>query len=207
MTASALGLDSIESASDNRGSIATPTVKNLYGYTLSPEDLSIVKTYDGATKQKTNDTANDLFEINVVDGKYVVTGNTGLSHLDKFTVTAKIGGVPSKAVALTVKMGTVKITQSAKAVTLLKTDKYSRASVTLTLGDPALAGIDWTRTVDTFNASASPYTLKHLSGDTVEICYREGVAPKAGTAKIPVFLIGNQSTKANATISVSVKLA
>ena len=159
------------------------------------------------TKQKSSEVVTHLFSVSVEDGTYVVTPKAVVSHLDKFTVTAKIGGVPSKAVALTVKMGTVKITQSAKAVTLLKTDKYSRASVTLTLSDPALAGIDWTRTVDTFNASASPYTLKHLSGDTVEICYREGVAPKAGTAKIPVFLIGNQSTKANATISVSVKLA
>ena len=104
-------------------------------------------------------------------------------------------------------MGTAKIAQSTKTVTLLKTDKFSSGSVTLSLNDPGLSGIDWARTVGDFNASNTLYQLVYLGGDTLEIHYGKDAAPKAGTAKIPVFLIGNQSTKANATVSVSVKLA
>ena len=193
----------------------TPTVKNCYTFVPNPEDLHIVKTYDGAEKQKRSDPTDDQFAVTVENGKYVVTGTSGLSHLDKYQVSMSFrywdaNGeeqiCSSKAVALTVKMGAVKFSQSAKTVTLMKTDRFSSAPVTLTLSDAALAGINWQKTVDSFNASNTLYSLQYLGGNTVAICYRNNVITKAGTAKIALFLIGNKSAKANATASVGIKL-
>ena len=185
----------------------TPTVKNLYGWSLSTGDIQITKTYDGATKKTVRQDATRLFTVKVEDGKYVITGSGELSHLDKYTMTVRIGGASSKASALTVKMGSAKIAQSAKTVTLLKDDRYSSAAVTLSPGDPALAGIDWERSLTEARllANNAPYTLEHF-GDTLEIRYRNDRITKAGTVKIPVFLIGNKSDKPNATVSVGVKL-
>lgn len=52
--------------------------------------------------------------------------------------------------------------------------------------------------------------LKVLENGTCAICYTDNAinpSVKAGTVKIPVYLEGNISAKANATVSVSVKLS
>ena len=47
--------------------------------------------------------------------------------------------------------------------------------------------------------------MKHYDGETLTICYKGNKITKAGTVKIPVFLIGNLSEKTNDTISIQVK--
>ena len=183
----------------------TPTVKDLQGVVLKATDLTITRNSDGKT---------GLFDVTVVNGKYVVTArpDAGVSSLDKYTVRATVAGVSAaKPIALPVKMGTAKVTQSAKSVTLLETDRNSQATVKLSVADGTLSAIDWTRTETAFAAqnAGKAFSFKHLGNGECVIGYTDNelpTAPKAGTVKIPVFFTGNLSTKPNATLSVSVKL-
>ena len=110
------------------------------------------------------------------------------------------------------------IAQSVKAVTLLKTDRYSRGVVKLSTTDPSLSSIDWERTRQAFvsttyttaDKSKQPcFELQYLGGGEYAIGYAGSrlTTAKGGTVKLPVYLAGNESAKPNATISVSVKLA
>ena len=104
-------------------------------------------------------------------------------------------------------MGAAKLTQSTKAVNLLKDDRYSSGVVTITTSDATLSAIDWEKTLEAFEETGNTlYELKQLDGNTVAICYKDSKITSAGTVKIPVYLTGNLSAKPNATISVSVKL-
>ena len=183
----------------------TPTVKNMQGAVLKETDLTITRSSDGKT---------GLFDVTVVNGKYVITAKpgAGVSSLDKYTVKATVEGIGlAKPLALSVKMGTAKVTQSAKSVTLLKTDRNSQATVKLSVADETLSAIDWARTETAFAAqnAGKAFSFKHLGNGECAIGYTDNelpTAPKAGTVKIPVFFTGNLSTKPNATLSVSVKL-
>jgi hypothetical protein len=109
-------------------------------------------------------------------------------------------GQTKSATALTVKMGTVKFTQSTKSIQLLKKDAYSSGTVVITSTDPAVTGIS------DFTWNNSLYKVEKLGADKFVISY---VGPtdknmKDTTLKISVWLQGNESTKANGTVSVKV---
>ena len=189
----------------------TPTVKNNYTYELAPTDLKITKTYDGATKAKVSEDVTAKFAVTVENGKYVIAEkNFGtLCHTDKFSVQATVstddGALTSKAVALKVAQGKVKVAQSAKSVTLLKLDRFSEGEVRLTLADPTLAGIV---RVEPDAKSAALFDLKDLGNGVYAIGYAGDriTTTKSATVKLRVFLAGNLTGTPNATISVKVNI-
>ena len=199
----------------------TPTVKNCFTYAPKETDLQIEKQ-DGR-----NWVPAAVFNVTVENGVYVLTlkEDSGVDHTkDKFRVRlsteveAIYGRAPliSPWVNLTVKMGAAKITQSVKAVTLLADDCYDRAAVKLTTADPTLSDIDHVELVPPRDKlKRDVFALTELGGGEYAIgysCYGndEPRLPlpgfKGGTAKLNVFLVGNNSGKPNATLSVSVKL-
>ena len=186
----------------------TPTVKNLYTYVLTPEDITVTRTYDGARKAKVSEDATELFSVAVENGKYVVQARpeAGVSHADKFSVQATVSGVSSKAAALNVKQGAAKLGISTKSVTLLKTDRYSRGELLLTVTDPALAGI---ARVDLDGKNTALFDLKDLGNGRYAITYAGDVitTTKAQTVKLKVYLKGNMTAAPNATLSVKVNFA
>ena len=189
-----------------------PTIKNCYEYTLNSLDITVTKTYDGKTKKKVSEDVTGYFYITVDNGKYVIRPlSPGMvSHADKFTVKATVEGVTSKAVTLKVVQGKASVKLSTKEVTLLKTDRYSRAQVDVVLSE-AQFGVARVVMVSPKDKSGRPYfTLAEQNG-TYEICYNENVLPKdiaklkTKTVKLKVYLEGNTTTKPNATLSVKVK--
>ena len=194
----------------------TPTFKNCYDYDLDAADIAVTKTYDGASKTKVSADATGLFQVTVKEGKYVlcIAEGAAVSHLDKFTVTATVNGIASKAAALKLLQGKAAVAQSTKAVTLVKTDRYSRGEVKLTLTDPALAGIREVKLISPADKEKRPYFSLAESGDGVyEIFYYENLLPneivklKTQTVKLQVFLEGNQTAAPNVTLSIKVNLA
>ena len=187
----------------------TPTVKNSYTHTLTPEDLTILRTYDGAAKKKVSEDVTDRFDISVEGGKYVISpaSGSGVSHADKFSVRASVAGATSKAVTLKVVQGKAKVSQSVKTVTLLKTDRYSRGEVVLTLPDGTLAGIAEVVLVSPKDKQGLPlFELKDLGNGRYAIAYYGDkiTTTKAATVKLQVRLLGNETAKPNATLSVKV---
>ena len=188
----------------------TPTVKNRYGYTLFPDDISITRTYDGTRKAKVQEDATGLFSVAVQNGKYTITALPGaqVSHADKFSVQADVAGLSSKAVALSVKQGAARLGISSKSVTLLKTDRYSRGNLLLSVMDPSLAGIARVE-LDSKSKNSSLFSLLDLGGGRYAIGYAGGLitTSKAQTVKLQVYLIGNETAKPNTTLSVKVNFA
>ncbi len=189
-----------------------PTIKNCYEYTLTPLDITVTKTYDGKTKKKVSEDVTGYFYITVVDGKYVIRPlSSGMvSHADKFTIKATVEGVTSKAVTLKVVQGKASVKLSAKEVTLLKTDRYSRAQVDVVLSEAQLS-VARVVMVSPKDKSGRPYFTHAEQNGTYEICYNENVLPKdiaklkTKTVKLKVYLEGNTTTKPNVTLSVKVK--
>ena len=182
-----------------------PTVKNLYIYSLSPSDVRITKTYDGATKKKVSEDVTEKFSVAVENGAYTIMARpgAGVSHADKYSVQATVAGASAKATVLTVKQGAARLSLSPKSVSLVKTDRYSRGEVVLTVTDKALAGVAH---VELDSKSAGLFDLTDLGGGRYTISYAGGVitTAKARTVSLRVFLIGNQTAKPNATLSVKV---
>ncbi|MBR1456543.1 MAG: leucine-rich repeat protein [Oscillospiraceae bacterium] len=188
-----------------------PTMTNLYRYELAAGDLTVTKTYDGATKKKVAVPATELFDVQVKDGAYVITQKSGaaVSHADKYSVQATVRGATSKAVTLKVVQGKAKLGQSTKAVTLLKTDRFSRGEVTLTPTDAALA-IREVKLVSPADKSKTPYfDLVELGGGAYAVKFNgDAITLTKGskTVKLQVFLEGNRTATPNATLSVKVSV-
>ncbi len=193
----------------------TPTVKNCFHYELSPADVKVVWTYDGALKEKLDEDVTELFNISVENGKYVLTrraeiaGDFVLGHMHKYSVQATVrtedGPLTAKAVSLKVVQGKAKVVQSTKAVTLLKQDRFSEGEVRLTLTDPTLDGI---ARVELDAKSAALFDLKDLGNGVYAIGYAGDriTTTKSATVKLRVFLYGNPTETPNATISVKVNI-
>ena len=195
-----------------------PTIKNCYTHTLSESDL---RFYLGTGKAAVLIENEDgcPFEAELIGGAFAVSmkdGETIDPKTQKFSVSMVLeDGTESAKITLPVKMGSVKLTQSTKTVTLLKGDRYSRGTLVIGTTDAALSEIDWERTcnafVSTLDKDKQPcFELRYLGCGECAVCYAGyEISPtiKAGTAKIPVFLVGNAGSKPNATVSVSVKLA
>nr|MCR5073795.1 leucine-rich repeat protein [Clostridiales bacterium] len=195
----------------------TPVIKNCYTHLLKESDL--VFCY-GTGKKAVPITNGEYcpFQVEMVGNQFRISlkSDTTVNHLtEKYSVYMKLdNGKVSAKKALSVKSSAAKVKQSVKTVTLLKTDRYSRGTVVLSVTTPNLSGIDWTKTTQAFispkDKSGKPFfTLQVLGSDTCAICYTGNEinpAVKAGTVKIPIFLDGNVSSKANATVSVKVKL-
>lgn len=190
----------------------TPTFKNAYNVALSPSDITVTRTL----KTKVSEDVTSLFDVQVAAGQYIITAKAGavLSHADKYTVKAVCGGVTSKDVVLKLVQGKATVSQSTKAVTLLKTDRYSRGQVLLYLTDPTIAGIKDVKIVSPMDKAKRPYfTLTDLGSGLYAVQFNESLLPadiaklKAQTVKLQVFLQGNETDKPNATLSLKVNIA
>ncbi len=196
----------------------TPTIKNYYLHTLKESDLVFCRVV-GKTAVPIENEDECPFQVELVGNQFRISqksGRTVNQLTEKFSVFMNLdNGKVSAKKALNVKMSTAKVTKSVKTVTLLRTDRFSRGTVVINVTTAGLAPIDWEKTAAKFispkDASGNPfYELKVLENGACAICYAgNAINPlvKAGTVKIPVFLKGNISTKANATVSVAVKLA
>ena len=118
--------------------------------------------------------------------------------------------ITPKPVAFTVKQGKAKVGQSAKAVTLIKTDRFSEGVVNLTLADPTLEGIDHVEIVSPKDKKTKTelFDLRRLSESSYAIGFNDDTVTsvKASNVKLKVFLKGNLTNKPNATLKVKVNV-
>ena len=188
----------------------TPTIKNWYLRPLEKGDLHIYRLVGKGSY--TDETA--LFDVELADGVYTVKAAESVNHLNKYFACIKAsdinGGADGKMTALSVKMGTAKISQSEKSVMLLKHDRFSTATIRLSPADSSLSSIV---KVTPDAKSAKLFDVKLLQNGDVLIAYKDSkfTTAKAATVKLNVFLDGNTTVittnpKANATISVKVNI-
>lgn len=183
-----------------------PTVKNWFGFEPQAKDLVF---YTGSGKTIAEITGELPFNVSVEDGAYILTSN-GANSTVKYSVgfRADVKGdgseITAKPIALSVKMGSAKLTADVKAVTLLKKDRYDTASVCFIPADDSLSEIDYIRLDKT---SAAKLEVEQLSGQIFALGYKAQQIQDLGkgiTAKLEIFLKGNQTTKPNATVTVKV---
>ena len=202
--------------------VLTPTVQNLYGYKLKPENVVIY--YKSGSSWIPLD-ALDLenpFRVMLRDESFVLRlkKDSGLNHLtDKYaagvSISVKEGdgtvrtAMTKSPVALSVKMGSAKMTQSTKEIQLLKQDQYSSATFTIGTDDAALAKI--AKIVPA--AAYAGYEIEDLGYGKLAVTFTGGQkAAKNTSLKFNVFLEGNETLKTdkpkpNAVISVKVTFA
>ena len=189
----------------------TPTVKNCYSFEIG---LEFTRTYKEDGKNKFS-RCDDYFRVDVIDGTYVITANgVALNHSEKYTATLTVkadGTTLTKTISLPVKQGSAKVTQSTKALQLLLHDRYDTDNVTIAVTDDTLRGINYART--TLDAtSANSFKLEYLGNGEYAIGYLNNTVSSGfkvnttKTVKLSVFLLGNNTTKPNATISVKVTI-
>ncbi|MCR5138514.1 MAG: leucine-rich repeat protein [Oscillospiraceae bacterium] len=183
----------------------TPTVKNWYERDLEQGDLHI---YDSAYKDIT-----DKFTVGFDGAAYRVTPKEALNPKLKYyaAVPKDVTGAQSTVYkALTVKMGTAKIAQSTKAITLSKNDLYDRQSVVLSVNDPTLYDIGEARVVlvDKSGCFAQPvhlgngeFAIGFVKDRTIDV-----TKMKSANVQLQVFLGGNITDTPNARLSVKITL-
>ena len=189
----------------------TPTVRNGYGYTLDESSLIFYKKVGKSFAAL--DDAENPFTVEMKDGVFLIRlrKDSGLDHTKiKYAVGLKVdaegwdgarSGQTKSQTALTVKMGKVKFTQSAKSIQLLKNDVYSSGTVAVTAADPAVTGIS------KFTWNNSLYDVQKLGQNRFVISYKgptDKKNMKDTTLKLSVWLDGNETAKANGTVSIKV---
>ena len=192
----------------------TATLKNWYGHEASPADLVFYRG-TGKTAALIGNPDEIPFDV-VTDGNvYQVFLKDG-AQIDPKTQKFSVGmkdedGIVRTAspVALTVKMGTVKITQNTKTVELMRNDRFDSAEIRFGTTDPTLGGIDHVVLVQSKNTK--PFEVVDLGNGIIAVKYagdRVTVADKTKSVKLSfqIFLAGNVSGKANGTASVTVNL-
>ena len=196
----------------------TPTVKDCFTYAPALEDLRIWKVTK-VNGKNAYEPADDKFDVRMENGVYVLTLKPGsnVDHTtDKFAVSLSgvLDGTPFETAKtdIAVKMGYARIKQSTKSVTLLKDDRNSRGSVTITVTTADVYGIDWAKTLASIvipvDKNNQPLFEVERVGEDIVIRFANSELKefKSAKVKVSVFLLGNNSTKPNETLSISVKL-
>lgn len=184
----------------------TPTFKNWYGYDLSTAELVLEK---------------ELFNWVFADGVFVVTAKNGANINAKavHTVSMTLDGRTSAAVKLPVKMGTAKVMQDVKAITLSRNDRYNRQSVVLSLADQTLYDIGDADVV--LVDKSGNFELTNLGNGEYAIGYKNSLLPKnvnalkTASVQLLVYLKGNgthtfnqkENGTKNASIPVKISVA
>ena len=178
--------------------VLTPNFKNWYGYDLNDAELSLDP---------------ELFSYDVQDGVFIVKAQYGAAIDPKtvYNVEMTLDGYTTKPVKLPIKMGSVKIDQSAKTVNLLKDDRYDTATVKLSLTDDSLYDISGARVI--LVEKNDCLSLTSLGNGEYAIGYKNNTLPdqvlrgkiKGTSAKLNVYLTGNGGSAVNKTITVTVK--
>ena len=196
----------------------THKVKDCFTYAPALEDLRIWKVTK-VNGKRTYEPADDKFDVRMENGAYVLTLKPGtkVDHTkDKFAVSLSgaLDGTPFETAKtdITVKLGSARIKQSTKSVTLLKDDRNSRGSVTITVTTAGVNGIDWDKTLSAISIPKGKdgkplFEVERIGQDIViRFANSELKEFKSAKVKVSVFLLGNNSTKPNKTLSISVKL-
>ena len=180
-----------------------PTYKNWYNANLWDAKLYV----NGEEIEQTPFECYQMYDRLLVRLKY----GENIDPKQSFQLTMRLEDYTTKPVKLPVKMGTAKIVQSTKTVTLSKSDCFDRKSVFLSLDDQTMYDIRLARIE--FVDKSNNLTLTELGNGEYAIGYANNVLPKGidkmktSNVKINVFLQGNNSSKPNASISVAVKFA
>lgn len=197
------GIDVIRSGS---ALTIAPSYKNCSAETEKEETLIFYKTVGKQTVD-----ASDLFTYTKENGVFAVTKAPGavLDHSAKYTVklVSRIGDVviESKPASLSVKMGTAKLAVKAEDTTLFAMDKNDRALVWFEAADESLN--DAAKVAFKNAKQAELFELIEYGDGTWAIGFRDGkvdksLVGKTVTVNLNVFIEGNQTTKANATVNV-----
>ena len=185
----------------------TPTYKNCFIYSPEASDLVFFKTEN---KVKTK-LVEAPFNVEVRDGKFIIRANgEPINHkTQKYSVMLEDELFTSKEINLSVKQGSVKVTQDVKEVVLLARDRYSSGEVSLNVADKTLSSI---KPVTLDAASGAYFTIMELGGNRYSIGFKENRIPegfKPGTTKtvkLNVFFEGNETGTANKVLSVKVSV-
>ena len=179
--------------------VLTPTFKNWFDYDETQFGLRF---------------NNPNLDYHYEDGVLTVFAKEGADvnpSLNQAWMTYEGKDVTAKPVKLSLKMGKAVITQSAKAITLSKNDRYDRQSVILSLSDNSLYDIRDAKV--TMTDASGNLTLVNLGNGEYAIGYKDNKLPsniaklKSSTVKLVIFLQGNGGSKHNATLSVKVNFA
>ncbi|MCR5135929.1 MAG: leucine-rich repeat protein [Oscillospiraceae bacterium] len=190
--------------------VLTPTVKNAADYVPDPADL-IFYSGSGKNAARIKDPNKIPFDVATDGTAFILTRRAAFDHTkQKYAVGLSINmdgrtGTTKSPVALNVKMGSAKLVQNVKTLELPTTDRYAYGSLMISSDDATLAPI---RKVVLDAASAKLIDVTTVTPGQYAVHYKgdEITASKDVKAKLSVFLDGNISSKANATINVTVKL-
>ena len=176
------------------------------------EDFTVLATNVKAKPQVSVDVTEKFDIIQNANGTYTLRVKNG-EHLDptlKYTISMSSENMyakaESKAISLSVKQGSVKVSQSTKRVNLYKSDRFSRRYVMLSIADETVLPID---RIELQNADKSLFEVLDFGNGLCAIGFKDSrVAPKVrnGSIKLNVFLQGNDTAKPNATVSLSVNV-
>ena len=190
----------------------TPRYKNYNNFGVMDEDFTVLATNVKAKPQVSVDVTEKFDIIRNANGTYTLRVKNG-EHLDptlKYTISMSSENMyakaESKAISLSVKQGSVKVSQSTKRVTLYKSDRFSRRYVMLSIADETVLPID---RIELQNADKSLFEVLDFGNGLCAIGFKDSrVAHKVrnGSIKLNVFLQGNDTTKPNATVSLSVNV-
>ena len=195
--------------------IVTPTVKNVYGHVYTESDLIFYRGSGAKAVEISREEAP--FTVITESGGYQLKLNGTISDPKtdtyslgmRFTTEAGQTAATKTPVLIPIKMGTAKPVLSTKEVQLLKNDRYSYEEFRIETGDETLAGIREVRIVDKTNSFAietvgsGKYAI-HFAGNEVSAA---AMKAKSMSVKLEVYLEGNNTAKANATLSLKVNIA
>lgn len=186
----------------------TPTYKNCFAETEKEEHLIFYKTVD-----KEQVEVNDLFAyMRNADGTFSIrkAENAELDHSAKYSVqmVTSINGSEicrSKMVAMTIKMGTAKLTATATDTVLFAKDIHDRVLFWFESTDATLNEVARVEFKD--DKQAAMFELIDYGDGAYAIGFKDGQVDKKLVGKsvivnLNVFIEGNETVKANATASV-----
>ena len=192
---------SLDVIRDGTALTVTPTWKNCND---AEREVTLV-VRNGSGKDVT-----DRFNITEEDGKYILTRAGALDHSGKYTVTltaAFAGGATATAsAALKLKMGSAKLTLNAESTPLFAKDKNSRVNISFTSADTALNGV---AKVELDPKLQDQFEVFDYGNGQYAIGFKDGKVPNKSTSvnlTLNVWLEGNETAKANASVKVKVSI-
>ena len=198
----------------NSSVVVKPKITNCYTYVPDLSDLIIYSVSGKKTEPIGTGENNPIFDV-VIDasGNFVLTRKANVPinvKTQKFSVSLQFVAdgktVATKApVKLPLVMGSAKLSVDPKTIQLLKNDKYTYATVKVSVTDSALSAISQVRIENKFSAY---YDIREIGNGTYELFTKSGISlPKSGTVKLEVLLEGNGENTANAVLPLTVKIS
>ena len=202
---------------DGSAITVTPTFTNAYASDMESMELKIYKRNGKVWDDVTVDAPID---VELTEGKYIVTAKNGLVHTDKYQaeLVAVVGGkeIVSKRINLSIKMGSAKLVIKSSDTTLFAKDRNDRALVWFEAADLTLNDVKKIEIKDTKYKDA--FEIIDYQDGTFAIGFKDGklhkeveklIAKKASatiTLNLNVFIDGNESTKINTTQKVKLTI-